>query len=178
MISTTEETIAREHPKHNASLGVILSLEVRERGFGFALIDNAVALRTCGTRGRRDRPTRGRAAGQSSLHGFTRLLQEGNPNLVVIGSPDTQEARQITRRFAQAAHERHVRVERVSRNLLLDAFPNCNKHEIAVAVSKRFPQLGGHVPPNRRPWHSEYYWTVIFDAIACGLAYLHSAGRM
>jgi hypothetical protein len=163
------------HPRHRPSLGRILSLEVRERGFGFALIDRGVALRSCGTRGRNSAEF---VAGTSVVEKFRQLLQVVRADAVVIGNPETARARIAARLFARTARERELRVEWISRKVLLGTFPDCNKHEIAVAISKRFPSVAGRVPPNRRPWQNEYYWTIIFDAIASGLAFLHSVGDL
>jgi hypothetical protein len=160
-------------PRSTLSLGRILSLEVRERGFGFAIIERGVALRGCGTRGRN---TGEFMAGTSVVQKLTQLLQVARADLVVMGSPETARARSAARLLAKTARERELRVERISRKALLATFPDCNKHEIAVAIGKRFPCMAGQVPPNRRPWQSEYYWTIIFDAIASGLTFLRSAG--
>jgi hypothetical protein len=160
-----------EHPRNRLALGRILSLEVRERGFGFALIDRGVVLRSCGTRGRN---TGEFVAGTSVIEKLRQLLEVARADLVVMGSPETARARSAARLFAKTARERELRVERISRKALLAAFSDCNKHEIAVAIGKRFPSLAGRVPPNRRPWQNEYYWTIVFDAIASGLAFLHS----
>ena len=173
MKPTTTNTMGR--PRNRPALGRILSLEVRERGFGFALIDRGVALRSCGTRGRN---TGEFVSGTSVIEKLRRLLPVARADLVVLGSPETAQARSAARLFAKTARECELRVERISRKVLLDTFPDCNKHEIAVAISKRFPSLAARVPPNRRPWQNEYYWTIVFDAIASGLAFLHSVGDL
>ena len=49
---------------------------------------------------------------------------------------------------------------------VLDLVENGNKHTLAEIVAARFPQeLGGRLPPKRRPWKSEDYRMSIFDGL-------------
>jgi hypothetical protein len=43
------------------------------------------------------------------------------------------------------------------------------KHQVAQLIAELFEELSWKVPPKRKPWHSESYNTVIFDAAATGL---------
>ncbi len=43
------------------------------------------------------------------------------------------------------------------------------KHQVAQLMAALFEELSWRVPPKRKPWHSESYHTVIFDAAATGL---------
>jgi hypothetical protein len=47
------------------------------------------------------------------------------------------------------------------------------KHEIAVAIAKRFPELAPRLPRFRKPWMSEDYRMSIFDAVAFGVTFFH-----
>lgn len=54
------------------------------------------------------------------------------------------------------------------------AFPGtANKHDIAVAIADRFPELAPRLPRVRKPWMSEDYRMSIFDAV--GLALISGA---
>jgi hypothetical protein len=55
-----------------------------------------------------------------------------------------------------------------------------SKEQIAEAVARAFPELHWRLPPKRRerPWVSEGWNTVRFDAAAAGLAYLARVEEM
>ncbi len=80
--------------------------------------------------------------------------------------------------IAQLALKSNVRVKRISKAKVKEAFPECpgqTKYEIATAIGKRFPELAPRVPPFRKPWMSEDYRMSIFDAVALALGYLEMA---
>ena len=43
------------------------------------------------------------------------------------------------------------------------------KHQVAQLIADLFEELSWMVPPKRKPWHSESYHAVVFDAVATGL---------
>lgn len=58
--------------------------------------------------------------------------------------------------------------------------PSATKHDVAVAVAKRFPELARWLPPKRKLWMSEHWRTGVFDAVALAVTALEgkrSGGR-
>lgn len=154
----------------------ILALDVRERGFGFAVIERSYALRDWGAIGRH----RGAQPPKRPIaKRFEVLMNDVNPNVVVLGNPERAVAHQAARAISGVAADRQLPVRLISRKAMRQAFAgrNRNRHEIALAISEQFPELGAFVPPRRSAWDSEYARTTIFDAVGCGLAYLGFGGR-
>jgi hypothetical protein len=44
-----------------------------------------------------------------------------------------------------------------------------NKHQVAILIAARFPELSGQLPPRRKAWMSEDERMAIFDATLIGL---------
>jgi len=53
-------------------------------------------------------------------------------------------------------------------------YDGTTKHAIATLLAGWFPDLAWKLPPKRRPWESERYNTVMFDAVATAVAFLGS----
>ena len=46
------------------------------------------------------------------------------------------------------------------------------KHAVASLLAEWFEELTWQVPAKRKPWQSERYNTLMFDALATGMAFL------
>jgi hypothetical protein len=53
-----------------------------------------------------------------------------------------------------------------------DQTGSATKHEIASTLAEWFIELAWKLPAKRKPWQSENYQMVIFDAVATGAAFL------
>ena len=64
-------------------------------------------------------------------------------------------------------------MEVVSVDQIRSVFCNSGKTKegTAATIAQIFHELQWKLPPARKPWTSEGYNTVIFDAVAAGLAY-------
>ena len=51
------------------------------------------------------------------------------------------------------------------------------KHEIATTIAQQLPELGGRLPPRRKPWMSEPEAMAIFDAVALALTFYRLAQK-
>lgn len=49
------------------------------------------------------------------------------------------------------------------------------KHAIARLLATWFEELARQLPPKRKPWHSERYNTLVFDAAASAVAFFGRA---
>jgi hypothetical protein len=73
--------------------------------------------------------------------------------------------------ITKLASKKKIKIRSFSRIKVKQAFSESGastKHEIAITIAKRFPELAPRVPRFRKPWMSEDYRMSIFDA--AGLA--------
>jgi hypothetical protein len=149
-----------------------LGISVRPDGFGFVVIEDAIAL-DCGVRAC-DRDQSEDCLGQQ----FQRIVKMYHPSTVVLlttGSPLATAKRNsivsvITKKTNQGnvvlARLRGAAVRRYFRQ-----FDAGTKYEIAQTVVKILPELGWRLPQKRKPWQSEQRRLSIFDAAAAVIAH-------
>jgi hypothetical protein len=159
----------------------IVALEVRSQRTGFIALEGSgrVRLLDWGVRlyDRRTYPT-GAACGAR----IAALLDLYAPSVVVLRrgkDASTDEMRRwvraIVAKIATEARRRSITYESVTTKEVQDFFGrygNTTKHAIARIVAERFPELAFKLPSPRRPWESESYNTVIFDAAATAMTFL------
>ena len=89
------------------------------------------------------------------------------------GSRRCIRVRELIDDISQLAVKRKVKLRSFSRLKVKQTFAESGattKYEIAVAITKRFPELAPRLPRFRKPWMSEDYRMSIFDAVGFGLA--------
>ena len=107
-----------------------------------------------------------------------KLLARYQPDLVVLADAEEPRrgrwAKRFTQGIASLADENGIPVRRVSRREVKERFAasGTTKHEIAVAVSRLFPELESRLPRQRKPWMSEDKRMSIFDAVSFALVAL------
>jgi hypothetical protein len=151
----------------------ILSLEIRHRRFGFAVLER-VPRRLLDT-GVRTYTTAG-----TFKERIEPLLSVFSPSVIVVRRPGHKNpnhlsgVQSILRAVRAEAVRRSIPIESVALHEVRCAFRESGKtkEHIAVAVSQSFPELQWKLPPKRKPWISEGYNMVIFDAAATGLTYM------
>jgi hypothetical protein len=102
------------------------------------------------------------------------LLTTYRPDVLVLedctveGARRSKRAAELIEELGTQARLRKVRTVRLSRERVVEGFaPEAKrKHEIAVALCERFPELRSRLPRVRRPWESEDERMNIFDALA------------
>ncbi len=155
----------------------LLAIDPTHRGLGYAVIERGIRLVDWGVRG--VSPDR---KNSDSLRRVSDLVARYEPDIIVMEASWSKEPRRCPRieRLARAvermAAKRDIEVRKVSRTMLEAAFfqaGTLTKHEIALAIARRFPQLTAWLPPARKTWTSENYKMSIFDAAALGLACFH-----
>lgn len=153
----------------------LLALEIRSQRIGFAVFDGPTRLLDWGV-GSYSRPTR-------RLHEVvaTRvrsLLVRYRPFAVVMRRDNHYSLQSPARlRISVGAIRGETRRCGVDFQLLSTktrkhffAQLRCDtKHQVAQLITDLFEELSWMVPPKRKPWHSESYHAVIFDAAATGL---------
>jgi hypothetical protein len=149
-----------------------LALDTTSEGFAFAALQGSETLLdwACSeVSKKKPEAWRGRV---------DKLLARYEPALMVL--PDVEDSRRgkwvkkFTLDIASFANEKGVAVRRVSRHEVQTMFANSGttKYEIAVAVTRLFPELASRLPRKRKPWMSEDKRMSIFDAVSFALAAL------
>ena len=150
----------------------VLALEIRRRGFAFAVFEGANELLDCGARHFRSGANKVRVSPRGKL---ATLFDDFAPSEVITRARES-DARKwksiIDPALRRESAERRVPIRLVSRSTILKAFDGRDRrYEIAVVLAERFPALASRLPPKRKIWQSEDYRMGIFDAAAAGVAY-------
>ena len=158
----------RRNPKHVR----ILAIAPSSRGFGFAVLEAPKTLVDWGVKSVAENKNR-----QSVLK-IQELIRHYEPTVIVLentkGSARSRRIQTLTKDIVQLAKRNRVTTALQSRQKVRRAFfadGRGTKHAVAEILAKRFPEeLGSRLPPKRRPWMSEDYRMVIFDAVALAVA--------
>jgi hypothetical protein len=151
---------------------ITLALDTTSGGFAFAVLQgNETLIDWACSEVSKTKPQvwRGRVE---------KLLARYEPDLLAL--PDVEEprrgrwAKRFTLDVESFATERGIAVRRVSRREVQEQFADSGvtKHEIAVAVTRLFPELASRLPRQRKPWMSEDKRMSIFDAVSFALVTL------
>lgn len=149
-----------------------LALDTTSEGFAFAVLQGSETLLDWGcSEVSKENPEawRGRVE---------KLLARYEPDLLVLpgvmGSRRGEWTKRFTADIASRASERGIAVRRVPRRNVQEMFADVGttKHEIAIAISRFFPELEPHLPPTRKPWTSEDRSMRMFDAVSFALTAL------
>jgi Holliday junction resolvasome RuvABC endonuclease subunit len=149
-----------------------LAIDPATRGFGFAVLEGPERLIDWGVKETKTDKKR------RTLKLVGELIEWYRPNIIVLEDTGAQVSRRCNRveelieAIAKLAAQSNVKTRRVSKSEIREVFAECpaqTKHEIAIAIGKRFPELAPRVPPFRKPWMSEDYRMSIFDAVALAL---------
>lgn len=111
-----------------------------------------------------------------------RLLKRWEPELLVLEEPEGsrrgRRARRIIGELAELADRQNLAWCMVTRRQVNEAFQDPpNKHQVALAVAERFPELRHRLPRPRKPWMSEDERMALFDAASFALTVLRRSGR-
>lgn len=152
----------------------LLAIDPTTKGFGFAVIESPDRLIDWGVKS---------ASGHKPakcLRKVRELLENYRPAVIVLedyaakGSRRCGRVKRLVERIRQLAVENRVKARMVSTAQVREAFaPASTKHEVAVAIGRRLPELAHCVPPVRKPWMTEHHSAAIFDAAGFALACLH-----
>lgn len=155
----------------------VLAVDPSTRGFGFAVLEGPDRLIDWGTRSARSDKHR------QCVSKVGELVDCYEPSVLVVEDCSAKDSRRCARvrRLIDAivglAKERKIRTRRFSREQVQAAFSKfgaATKHEIAVAIAERFPELAPHVPRYRKAWMSEDHAQSVFDAVGLGVGLFKS----
>jgi Holliday junction resolvasome RuvABC endonuclease subunit len=154
----------------------VLAIDPSTRGFGFAVLEGPERLVDWGVKETKKNKN------AKSLKLIEDLIDRYLPSVIVVedyagkGSRRCHRVGELINEISKLALERKVKARSFTRLKVKQAFSEfgaSTKHEIAVAIAARFPELEPRLPRFRKPWMSEDYRMSIFDAVAFGLAFFH-----
>ena len=142
----------------------ILAIEPTSRGLAFVLFEGGVVM-DWGTRRDNQRP----------IEVAHRLFTHFKADLLVVEDPDARgckrrnRVRRLLRDLAKSARLRSIATLLVSRDEVRKAWLRAGateKHAVAAAIGRMFPEVEYLVPPPRKTYASEYARGEIFDALS------------
>jgi hypothetical protein len=156
----------------------VLAIDPTSRGFGYAFFEGRFNLVDWGTK------QIDVAENIRCIFQIREIIQRYHPNVIVLEDPKGKGSRRCYRicrlinsiRALAAKHRRTARC--FSRDRVRGVFARFNaqtKHQIAIEISRQFPELEPQLPHYRKPWMSEDERMSIFDAVSFALTYYHSA---
>ena len=155
----------------------LLALEVRPQRIGFVVLQGASQLLDWGVR------AYGKEKSNSPAVGWTKiatLLELYSPTVIVIrrrssGATTSSATPAVAAKIAAEARRRSISCRFVSGKEVPRFFARyggTTKFAVAALLAEWFPDLVWKLPPKRRPWESEHYNTLVFDAAATAMAFL------
>jgi len=112
------------------------------------------------------------------------LIEKYRPDVIVLedyegdGSRRCRRIQKLILKIIELAEEKKIKVRTFSRDQIRQTFSPytaTTKYEIAQVIGHVYPELGPRLPRYRKLWMSEDYRMNIFDAVALGMTYFHSA---
>jgi Holliday junction resolvasome RuvABC endonuclease subunit len=147
----------------------VLAIDPSTRGFGFAILEGPDRLIDWGVKETRTHKKK------RSLESVAHLIEAYQPGALVVEECATKGSRRCNRvvdlidTISKIATKNNLKVRRFPRLSIKKAFLQTgvkNKYDIALAISRQFPELQPRLPRFRKPWMSEDYRMSIFDAVA------------
>ena len=154
----------------------VLAIDPTSKGFAFAVLEGPESLFDFGTV---QLSSKDEAAYLERIDGlFERYLPHG----LIVEDPTGPGSRRaprianLIREIELIAWRRQVDCLRVSRGQVQEVFAESGttKYEIALAISRWFPELEGRLPDSRKPWESEKEGMNVFDAVSFALTALRT----
>jgi len=155
----------------------VLAIELRHRQFGYSVYQGHRQLLDWGVR---VYPAVGELEAAMVSKRLISLLRLFAPNVIVVKRERWDKAevnvhmRGVVDAVKQEAFAHAVPILAITEENVRRSFLNfaCKtRDEIAAVLARMFPELVWNLPPKRHPWQSEHRRTIMFDAIALGLAY-------
>lgn len=159
----------------------VLGIDPYSRGFGFAVLKGPDRLVDWGIKECRGEKN------SECLEEIERLINYYRPDVIVVedcsrkGSRRCPRVRELIQSVFKLALARRVSIKTVSQVKVKDRFSEMGartKHEIAIVITKRFPELRAYLPRKRECYMSEDPRMSVFDAIGWALTfYLSQQGN-
>jgi hypothetical protein len=163
----------------------ILAFDARRSRFGYALFEGQKRLLDWGA-GTVQTDNQDQSAFLIARRRIGKLLDLCAPVAIAVRRVRVAKAdgrtgaSRIVKAIYREAASRQIPAILIGEREVRDAFDDLHlstKHQIANFLAQIYPELRIRLPPKRRPWQSERRATVIFDAVATGVAYRHREGH-
>lgn len=142
----------------------ILGVDPTSRGFGFAAIEAPTLTLV-------DHGLVSSRRAQAAVR-LLNLLDRLEPDLVALEDTRAANSRRrlqvarLIRAFEKTCARRGLRVRCLGRDRVTRALGVATKYDVALLLSRAFPETERRLPPRRRPWMSEDNRMGLFDALA------------
>jgi hypothetical protein len=155
---------------------IILTLYPNTRGFGYAVMENALTLVEAQI------VTVRPLSHERNLNSLKEMIDYFEPTLVILENYDHPSSRKAKRikelidAVKDYVQNRNISTKAYSRSDIRFAFSNFNahtKHEIATVICENIPKLKTRLMPPRKVYESEKYTAGIFDAVSLGITHFY-----
>lgn len=155
----------------------VLAIDPYSRGFGFVVMEGKDEVIDWGLK-----IWRLEAGDRNAwcLKHAGRLIDLYQPGVIVLENTQGKSSRRglrvqaLIKAMLAVALEHKIRIRKFAPSDIRSAFASVGtptKHQIALEIARRLPELAVRTPRNRKPWMSEDARMSIFDAAALALAY-------
>jgi len=157
---------------------VVLSIFVHCRGFGIAVLENALTVLSAYNVVLHQYPILNR----NVLKKVKEKIDFYLPEVVVLedangyGSRKSKRVKKLIKLIEEFAGSKDITVTKYSRNdirFVFSAFNAHSKYEIGKAISENIKKLPVELPEKRLSHQPEHYSMSIFDAIALGITHYY-----
>ena len=155
----------------------ILAIDPFPKGLGFVVLEGPEQLLNWGTKtAKGDRNA-------DCLRLADELMSVYRPDVIALedhcgeGSRRHPRVQTLIQNLLVLASSREIATRTFSRLVVIKALAEYGartKHQIAVHIARRFPELEPHLPARRKPWDSESERMSIFDAASLALTLFDS----
>jgi Holliday junction resolvasome RuvABC endonuclease subunit len=159
--------------QHSVNNQRVLAIDPTSRGFGFAVLESSELI-DYGIREAKGNKN------SVSLKKIADLIELYQPQIIVLENPTAKGSRrclrvqELIREIKVLGSAKKVMTRCISRLQVKKAFAllgAATKYQIAVEITKLFPELEVRLPRIRKPWMSEDERMSIFDATALALTF-------
>ncbi len=154
----------------------VLAIDPTSRGCCFAVLEGSRGLVDWGSK-----QAVGKSKNAATVAAVVGLIRAFEPHLLALedcrapGSRRCARVQTLIGGLEATSKGRRLRVAFVPPRALratCAGVPSATKHEVAVALAERFPELARQLPPKRKMWMSEHSRMGIFDAVAMAVTAL------
>ncbi|MBU6402326.1 MAG: hypothetical protein KGS61_18570 [Verrucomicrobia bacterium] len=158
----------------------MLAIYPASRGFGYAVMESPENLIDWGVKSANGRKN------AVCLAQTRELIRFFGPTVLVIedhrrkGSRRCLRVQSLLESLGRLANHEGVKVRGISPAKVRRTFTPwgaVTKHQRAVVLADRLPELAHHLPPVRKPWMPQDHWTPVFEALALAVAFLEPRDR-
>jgi hypothetical protein len=154
----------------------ILAIAIRARWLGFAVIEGPCTLVDCGMTFFHPKKSIQITAAKGRIESFVLHFEPSEIAVArseLTASRNAPSVRSLMRFLYAIAAARRIPIRMLHRAQIRAAFEEfdaASKEDIAIAITKIFPELSWKLPRKRKTWQKEHFRMALFDAVAVGIA--------